>query len=94
MAGNVVYGQSGGGRFGILLGGGSIDALDNVVFGNYHGIGGAGTYLIAENRVYDQTGIGIWMDGSTVQQNVVYSNAIGIRAGTRAMALVGPSRIT
>ena len=31
--------------------------------------------------MYGQIGVGIWMDNSTVQQNVVYSNAIGIRVG-------------
>ena len=53
-----------------------------MVYGNYHGIVGAGPYLIAENRVYGQSDVGIWSDGSsTVQKNVVYSNAIGIRTG-------------
>ena len=94
VAGNVVYGQTGIGRFGILLGGGSgIDVTENVVYGNSHGIGGGGSYLISNNRVYGQTGVGIWMDNSVVAQNVIYSNAIGIRGAIKDWASVARSPI-
>ncbi len=53
-------------------------ASDNVVFGNATGIY-AFSSNITDNRVYDNSGIGVYLNGSDIASgNVVYSNQIGI----------------
>src|SRR4030095_5242797 len=77
IAGNTVYGHTGGGAVGIQAGGG-IDTLRNVVHSNTVGIAAGGSVL--ENRVYDNRDVGIVVNSaSPVRFNVVYSNGVGIR---------------
>ncbi len=74
--GNTVYGQLGSGSYGIDVAGG--EARDNIVFDNYNGFVGSGTFT--SNRSYDNIASGITTGGnSTVVGNQVYDNAIGIQ---------------
>ena len=74
---NTVYGQLGSGSYGIDVSGG--EALDNIVFDNYNGIVGGGSFT--SNRIYGNIASGINTGGnSTVVGNQVYDNAIGIQA--------------
>jgi parallel beta-helix repeat protein len=78
---NVVYGQTGTNDIGIYLYSGA-DATGNEVYGNYFGIYVEhSNSVVAGNRVYDHSFAGIRTNqASPVLDNVVYSNAIGIRA--------------
>ncbi len=82
VSGNTVYGQSGSGDVGINLDYGA-QAIQNVVYSNYNGIvgGGSGNATINNNRVYNNSNIGILARYLTnASGNVVYSNSIGIQS--------------
>ncbi len=78
---NVAHGQTGLNDYGIFVVGGAI-ADRNTVYNNDHGIVGNSTSsnFITNNIVYNniQTGITAY-NGSTITDNKVYSNSIGIR---------------
>ncbi len=74
VSGNTVYGQSGSGDIGINLNSGAA-AIQNVVYSNYNGIvgGGSGNATINNNRVYNNSNIGILARYLTnASGNVVY----------------------
>ena len=71
---NEVYGLS----FGLSVGAG-VETRSNLVHDNTIGISSTHSGLIADNRVWHNTTIGILMDGATVSGNRVYSNSIGIQ---------------
>ena len=74
--GNTAYGQLGSGSYGIEVAGG--EAQDNVVFDNYNGFVGSGTFT--SNRIYDNVASGLSVGGnSSVVGNQVYDNAIGLQ---------------
>ncbi len=82
VSSNTVYGQSGSGDIGINLDSGAT-AIQNVVYSNYNGIvgGGSGNATINNNRVYNNSNIGILARYLTnANGNVVYSNSIGIQS--------------
>src|SRR6185437_13919647 len=76
IAGNSVYGQTGGGRWGISFSGGTVS--NNDVHSNTNGIISYGGTVTA-NRVYANSGTGIYLYyGSNATLNDAYSNAIGM----------------
>ncbi len=80
-AGNTVYRQTRNGAIGIQVNYGAV-AQENVVYDNYYGIGdfSVGGQAI-ENRVYDnsQAGIYVQLFGAVLQGNTVYGNGIGVQ---------------
>jgi parallel beta-helix repeat protein len=91
VAGNTVYNQSRPGAAGILLADGA-SAQDNVVHDNDTGILSVGAASVIGNRVYHNTQQGIRVaSNSTIEQNVVYSNAIGVEGDSLGNA--GPATV-
>ncbi len=79
IAGNTVSNTRGFHSYGIYANGAGdvrgVEVVSNAVHDNYYGISGA--RLVHNNRVYHNTGTGIFNAGQ-VEENVVYSNGIGI----------------
>jgi hypothetical protein len=80
VSGNAVSGSVGIYDAGIRLGSGA-QATFNVVHDNYRGIATSGGNTVLGNRVYHNADAGLLVDyNSTVADNVIYSNLIGIWA--------------
>ena len=78
VTGNSVYGQMNLGAYGISNFTANAEIASNSVHDNDNGI--SLTALARDNRVYHNTHIGIVTGaGGIIRNNVVYSNAIGIR---------------
>ncbi|MBW8894031.1 MAG: right-handed parallel beta-helix repeat-containing protein, partial [Burkholderiales bacterium] len=77
VVGNVASGNLGNGVYGIGMSGGEM--RQNVVYGNSNGV-----YMysgtVAENRVYNNVGTGIWLSTATATGNTTYSNTVGLYA--------------
>ncbi|NQT20746.1 MAG: right-handed parallel beta-helix repeat-containing protein, partial [Planctomycetes bacterium] len=81
LTGNTVYGQAGANDEGIYVRTG-VRATQNVVHSNYDGII-AYDSSVTDNRVFNNTNIGIDANyGTSVLRNKIYSNSIGVRAGS------------
>ena len=75
-AGNTVYGQDGANQVGLSLSSGA-QATSNLVYDNHFGIDAFGA-TVTNNRVYHNSATGIQANQSSVNGNVVYSNARGV----------------
>ena len=78
VVGNTIYNHVGPNASGIEASGASTVSR-NVVYGNIVGISSNGEATIAENRVYNNSTMGIvTAGGAPILRNVVYSNSVGI----------------
>ncbi len=86
IVGNTVYNHVGVENYGIV-GTSSTTISKNVVRANTNGISVSGiSNTVQGNRVYNNAGVGIALvNGSSANQNVVYSNAVGIRSNSAAL---------
>ncbi len=75
IIGNTVYGQSAVGAIGIES---NQEVGGNVVYGNYDGIAGSSASNVHDNRVFNNSNVGI-RAGGLVLANRVYSNSIGLQ---------------
>ena len=81
LSGNTVYGQSANNATGIY-GNGGAEVADNIVYGNYNGIVSYGLN-IQNNRLYNNSNVAIYAYGeSPIESNDIYSNNIGVQAGS------------
>jgi hypothetical protein len=76
---NEIYGHSGSGDSGLIITG-WVQATTNIIHSNHRGMSAGSNSLTTENRLFNNSLVGIAADGSArVIGNAIYSNAIGLQ---------------